>query len=231
MPTRVGVSHTGHTTITFDTERVPAISMIPLGTIWAPPIREESRIGFGFVCRFDTFRFSTSTRRSDGRASMTRPRFPRSLPVRIWTRSPFFTFIFCATYRTSGAKLTIFMKFLSRSSRATGPKMRVPRGLDWASMRTAAFSSTRSASRRPAEGLLRPDDDGPHDLALLDRALRRGRLHGSNDRVAHPRVAPVRAPEHADAESSRAPVLSATLRRDSCWITSRPRPLPGAASA
>ena len=36
---------------------------------------------------------------------------------------------------------TIFMKFFSRSSRATGPKMRVPRGLRWLSMITAAFSS------------------------------------------------------------------------------------------
>src|SRR4029450_612281 len=43
--------------------------------------------------------------------------------------------------RTSGARETIFMKFFSRSSRATGPKMRVPRGLDCASMITAAFSS------------------------------------------------------------------------------------------
>ena len=33
------------------------------------------------------------------------------------------------------------MKFFSRSSRATGPKMRVPRGLRCASMITAAFSS------------------------------------------------------------------------------------------
>ncbi len=33
------------------------------------------------------------------------------------------------------------MKFFSRSSRATGPKMRVPRGLRWLSMITAAFSS------------------------------------------------------------------------------------------
>src|SRR5919198_2902132 len=42
---------------------------------------------------------------------------------------------------TSGASETIFMKPPSRSSRATGPKMRVPRGLFWASMMTAAFSS------------------------------------------------------------------------------------------
>src|SRR5215216_4491337 len=44
-------------------------------------------------------------------------------------------------YRTSGASETIFMKFFSRSSRATGPKIRVPRGLRWLSISTAAFSS------------------------------------------------------------------------------------------
>src|ERR671937_2269223 len=42
---------------------------------------------------------------------------------------------------TSGASETIFMNPPSRSSRATGPKMRVPRGLFCASMITAAFSS------------------------------------------------------------------------------------------
>src|SRR5262245_17824097 len=44
-------------------------------------------------------------------------------------------------HSTSGASDTIFMNPPSRSSRATGPKMRVPRGLFWASMITAAFSS------------------------------------------------------------------------------------------
>src|SRR3954465_1472093 len=44
-------------------------------------------------------------------------------------------------HSTSGASETIFMKFRSRSSRATGPKMRVPRGLFCGSMSTAAFSS------------------------------------------------------------------------------------------
>ena len=42
---------------------------------------------------------------------------------------------------TSGARETIFMKLRSRSSRATGPKMRVPRGLLALSISTAAFSS------------------------------------------------------------------------------------------
>src|SRR6476646_3108115 len=46
-------------------------------------------------------------------------------------------------YSTSGASETIFMKLRSRNSRATGPKMRVPRGLLPAEMMTAALSSKR----------------------------------------------------------------------------------------
>jgi hypothetical protein len=37
----------------------------------------------------------------------------------------------------------IFMKFFARSSRATGPKIRVPRGLLVASMMTIALESKR----------------------------------------------------------------------------------------
>src|SRR5262249_39847041 len=48
--------------------------------------------------------------------------------------------------------------------------------------------------------LLRADDDRPHDLALLDRALGRGGLHRADDDVADVRVAPVRSAHHADAE-------------------------------
>ncbi len=44
-------------------------------------------------------------------------------------------------YSVSGARDTIFMYFFSRSSRATGPKIRVPRGAPEASIRTAAFWS------------------------------------------------------------------------------------------
>src|SRR3954453_14970319 len=44
---------------------------------------------------------------------------------------------------TSGASEMIRMKRLSRSSRPTGPKMRVPRGSPLSRMMTAAFSSKR----------------------------------------------------------------------------------------
>src|SRR5690606_14985280 len=47
-------------------------------------------------------------------------------------------------YRVSGARDAIFKKPLSRSSRATGPKTRVPRGFCRSSFRiTAALSSKR----------------------------------------------------------------------------------------
>src|SRR3954465_14947710 len=46
-------------------------------------------------------------------------------------------------HNTSGASEMIRMKRLSRSSRPTGPKMRVPRGSPLSRMMTAAFSSKR----------------------------------------------------------------------------------------
>ena len=48
-----------------------------------------------------------------------------------------------AIYITSGAREIIFINFLSRSSRATGPKIRVPTGSLLSLMMTAAFSSKR----------------------------------------------------------------------------------------
>src|ERR671915_1369159 len=50
------------------------------------------------------------------------------------------------------------------------------------------------------ELLLRAHDDGLDDLALLDRALRRGLLDGRGDDVPHARVAAARAAHHPDAE-------------------------------
>src|SRR4029079_9603285 len=85
---RVGSLHVGQTSITFDTETADGRSMIPPGAICVPPMREASRIGRGFWWRFMTFRFSTITLLSRGRASRTRPCLPRSLPVSIWTVSP-----------------------------------------------------------------------------------------------------------------------------------------------
>src|SRR5687768_2796141 len=48
-----------------------------------------------------------------------------------------------AVHKTSGASETIFMKLRSRSSRATGPKIRVPRGFKSLSITTIALLSKR----------------------------------------------------------------------------------------
>ena len=48
-----------------------------------------------------------------------------------------------ATTNNAGASETMRMNLRSRSSRPTGPKMRVPRGCIWSLMSTAAFSSKR----------------------------------------------------------------------------------------
>src|SRR5579871_2504374 len=46
-------------------------------------------------------------------------------------------------HSTSGASEMIFMWFLARNSRGTGPKMRVPTGSDWLLINTAALRSKR----------------------------------------------------------------------------------------
>src|SRR5205814_2089782 len=97
VPIRVGRLQVGQTTITLATGTGAAFSITPPGVICVPPIRLESRIGFGRVWRLTVFRFSTITRRSAGRESRTRPCLPRSLPLIMWTRSPFLTFIFVVT--------------------------------------------------------------------------------------------------------------------------------------
>src|ERR1044071_6219594 len=51
-----------------------------------------------------------------------------------------------SVHKTSGASETIFMKFFSRNSRATGPKMRVPRGFRSLSMITIALLSKRRSA-------------------------------------------------------------------------------------
>src|SRR5213078_3731505 len=88
IPIRVGRLQVGQTTITLATGTGAAFSITPPGVICVPPIRLESRIGFGRVWRLTVFRFSTITRRSAGRESRTRPCLPRSLPLIMWTRSP-----------------------------------------------------------------------------------------------------------------------------------------------
>src|SRR5208282_4514415 len=92
---------------------------------------------------------------------------------------------------TSGASEMIFMNFLSRNSRATGPNIRVPRGLFSLSMMTMALLSKRKYE--PADLLARAHHHRIHHLALLDGSIRRGLLDVGLDDVADARVALVAA--------------------------------------
>ena len=79
--------------------------------------------------------------------------------------------------KTSGAREIIRMNSFSRSSRATGPKIRVPRGFFCSLMMTAAFSSKRMYE--PSGRLVRfcPHDHGLYDVALFDDAAGRRLFH------------------------------------------------------
>ena len=118
---------------------------------------------------------------------------------------------------TSGASETIFMNFLSRSSRPTGPKMRVPRGSPSAFRMTAAFSSNlmyEPSTRRVCLTVrtmtaltMSPFLTLPPGIASLTVATI------VSPRPAYRRPEP---PRTRIVSSSLAPVLSATLTRDSC---------------
>src|SRR4051812_24531111 len=97
------------------------------------------------VCRLTRLTPSTITRCSSRSTPMTLPSAPLSRPAITLTVSPFLmlTDFFAMAQSTSGASEMIFMNFFSRSSRPTGPKMRVPRGSPSLLRMTAAFSSKR----------------------------------------------------------------------------------------
>ena len=103
-------------------------------------------------------------------------------------------------YSTSGARLMIFMCFFARSSRTTGPKIRVPIG-------SCVVVDQHRRVRIEADGravgtmdvLGGADDHGLVDVALLHAAPRRGFLDGDDDDVAHAGEAPLGAAQHLDA--------------------------------
>src|SRR5216110_4041406 len=95
------------------------------------------------------------------------------------------------------------MNRLSRSSRPTGPKMRVARGSPWSVMSTAAFSSNRIGAVFALGLLGRPHDHRLHHLALLDLAGGNRVLDRDHDDVAQAGVATLGPAEHANDE--RAP--------------------------
>src|ERR1700759_3584856 len=126
-------------------------------------------------------------------------------------------------HSTSGASEMIRMNRFSRSSRPTGPKIRVPRGSPPSLISTAAFSSNRmyepSARRRSlrvrtttaltTSPFLTP---APGSASLTVATM-------TSPMPTYRRPLPPSTQIH---KISLAPVLSATFSRDSCWITSTP---------
>src|SRR5712691_2019182 len=131
-PVRDGRSHFPQTTMTFERWMNPSRSMMP-------PCRSFC---VGRWCFLIMLTCSTSTRPAAGTTRSTLPRLPRSLPPRTATISPRRTCTLMSQ-RTSGAREMIFVNWRSRSSRATGPKMRVPTGFSSGLISTTAFRSNR----------------------------------------------------------------------------------------
>ena len=166
------------TTMTFEMAMVPSFSMMPPSALaWLRPF---------FRWRFTVMSFSTRTRPFSRRTSRTLPRLALLLA------GDDLDGVALADlghgYSTSGAREMIFMNLLARSSRATGPKMRVPIGSLSLLMRTARVAVEADVAAVGALHLAaRPHDDGPGDLALLHLGLRDGLLDRDDDDVADAR--------------------------------------------
>ena len=101
------------------------------------------------------------------------------------------------------------MNFLSRSSRPTGPKIRVP-GVTVVLEDHRGVLVELDVGAVGTTGLLHgADDDGLDHVALLDVAAGDRVLDGGDDGVAQAGV-PALGCENAIVSSSLAPVLSAT---------------------
>src|SRR5215831_4597731 len=126
-------------------------------------------------------------------------------------------------HSTSGASEMILINRFSRSSLPTGPKMRVPRGSPPSLMRTAAFSSKRMYEPSPRRRSLRVRTTTALTTSpFLTPAPGRASLTVATMTSPMPAYRRLDPPSTRMHKSSLAPVLSATLSRDSCWITSTP---------
>jgi hypothetical protein len=116
--------------------------------------------------------------------------------------------------RTSGASETIFMNRSVRSSRVTGPKMRVPIGSSLLLSNTAALPSNLTRIRRAAHALGCAHHDRAIDFALLDATARRGILDADLDDITNAGIAALGTAEHLDAhDRTRAGVIGDIQQR------------------
>src|SRR6201997_4342268 len=122
-------------------------------------------------------------------------------------------------HSTSGASEMIFMWFLARSSRGTGPKMRVPTGSIWALISTAALRSKRMTepstrrmslrTRTTTAFITSPFFTRPRGIASFTDTTMMSPI------VAYLRFEPPSTLMHM---TRRAPELSATSRLVCIWI-------------
>src|SRR5262249_4937972 len=122
-------------------------------------------------------------------------------------------------HSTSGASEMIFMWFFARSSRGTGPKMRVPTGSICGVIRTAALRSKRMiepsgrrmslATRTTTAFITSPFFTRPRGIASLTETTM------TSPTVAYLRFEPPSTLMHM---TRRAPELSATSRLVCIWI-------------
>src|SRR5690349_15939614 len=131
-------------------------------------------------------------------------------------------------YRTSGARLMIFMCFLARSSRTTGPKIRVPIGSALLLTRTAAFES-----KRIVEPSGRWMSLAVRTMTALWTSPFFTRPRGAASLTETTMMSPTPAKRRFDPPSTLmhwtrlAPLLSATSRLDCIWIID---PIPSSQS-
>ncbi len=103
------------------------------------------------------------------------------------------------------------MYFLSRSSRATGPKMRVPRGAPFVvDQNGCVLVELDVAAVGTTNFLLHANDHAADDVALLHVGVRRGFFNAADDDVTQSRVTALEPPRTLMHCTLRAPELSAT---------------------
>src|SRR5690348_5958439 len=128
-------------------------------------------------------------------------------------------------HSTSGAREMIFMWFLARNSRGTGPKMRVPTGSICGLISTAALLSKRMTEPSARRMSLRTRTTTAFITSpFLTRP--RGAASLTETTITSPIVAYFRfePPSNLMHMTRRAPELSATSRLVCIWIIDAPLP-------
>src|SRR4029453_4107767 len=184
---------------TLDTGIGMSLSMIPPCMV----------VRVAFWWRLATLTPSTMTLPLVGRARLTSPSLPRSLPVSTTTRSPLRIFMLFFL-------VPVPLRFMSQHLRRQGddaheallPQLAAhgPEGAGAPGLllvvdeHGGVLVEADVRAVRPALLLLGADDDAAHDLALLDRGAGDGVLDRGHEDVADRRVAAPPAPDHLDPQ-------------------------------